>query len=91
MYRLVSQPIEAISQLANTTDLLKQIEVNGSKTLHITGDSYQLETDISWSEIKNVGLRLRESTDKTRHVDVGVFIEGRMMEPSFSPMKFSRN
>lgn len=76
-YRLVSQPIEALNQLTITTDSLKQIVVNGSKTLPITGDAYQLETDISWSEIKNVGLRLRESTDKNRHVDVGVFIESQ--------------
>ncbi|MEK3914129.1 glycoside hydrolase family 32 protein [Paenibacillus sp. FSL H7-0331] len=76
-YRLVSQPIEALNQLTNTTDSLKQIEVNGTTTLHVTGDAYQLETDISWSEIKNVGLRLRESADKNRHVDVGVFTEGQ--------------
>nr|WP_237690889.1 glycoside hydrolase family 32 protein [Paenibacillus caui] len=75
-YYLASQPIEALNQLAVSTDSLDQIEVNGSKTLDVTGDTYQLETDISWSELKNVGLRLRESADKNRHADVGVFTEG---------------
>ncbi|GAA3330928.1 hypothetical protein GCM10020331_085430 [Ectobacillus funiculus] len=53
------------------------IEVNGSKkTLKVKGDVYQLDADISWSDVKkNVGLRIRESTDKTRHIDVGLFIK----------------
>ncbi|MDQ0897701.1 glycoside hydrolase family 32 protein [Paenibacillus sp. V4I7] len=76
-YHLVSQPIEALNQLTSSTDTVKQIKVNGSTTLQVTGDTYQLDTDISWSEINNVGLRLRESTNKTRHVDVGVFVEGQ--------------
>jgi levanase len=76
-YRLVSQPIKALNKLTNSTDSFKQIKVNGSKTLNIKGDAYQLDTDISWSDIKNVGLRLRESKDKTRHVDVGIFVEGQ--------------
>lgn len=75
-YHLVSQPINALNKLTKATDTYEQIEVNGSKTLHVTGDVYQLETDISWSELKNVGLRLRESADQERHVDVGIFAEG---------------
>ena len=51
------------------------MNVNGSETLKITGDTYELETEISWSELKNVGLRLRESADKDSHVDVGIFVE----------------
>ncbi|MNC42986.1 Levanbiose-producing levanase [compost metagenome] len=74
---MVSQPIEALNSLTNSTDSFKEIKVNGSTTLNITGDTYQLDTDISWSEIKNAGLRLRESIDQNRHVDVGVFIEGQ--------------
>lgn len=29
---------------------------------------------MSWSELNNMGFRLRESTDKSRHVDVGVSV-----------------
>lgn len=76
-YHLVSQPIEALNQLINSTESFKQIKVNGSKTLNVKGDTYQLDTDITWSEIKNVGLRLRESTDQNRHVDVGIYAEGQ--------------
>lgn len=76
-YQLVSQPIEALDQMVTSTDSLQQIKVNSSSTLDITGENYQLDADLSWSEITNVGLRLRESADKTRHVDVGVFVEGQ--------------
>lgn len=53
------------------------MEVEGSEPLNIRGSSFQLDTDISWSQLKNVGLRLRESKDQSRHVDVGVFVEGK--------------
>ncbi|MCS0824851.1 glycoside hydrolase family 32 protein [Cytobacillus firmus] len=76
-YSLVSQPIEALNSLTSSIDYFKEIKVNGSKTLNVTGDSYQLEADISWSDVKNVGLRLRESTDQKRHIDVGIFVEGQ--------------
>ncbi|MFP3125900.1 glycoside hydrolase family 32 protein [Ectobacillus funiculus] len=73
-YILTSQPIEALNQLTFSTNSFKHIEVNGSKTLKVKSDVYQLDADISWSDAKNVGLRIRESTDKTRHIDVGFFI-----------------
>ncbi|WP_169087058.1 glycoside hydrolase family 32 protein [Paenibacillus sp. PL91] len=76
-YHLVSQPIEALDQWTSKADSFQQMKVNGSATLPVTGDTYQLDADISWTESKNIGLRLRESTDKTRHVDVGVFVDGQ--------------
>lgn len=76
-YHLVSHPIEALKQWTSKADSFQQIKVNGSSTLPVTGDTYQLDADISWTESKNIGLRLRESGDKTRHVDVGVFVDGQ--------------
>ncbi|WP_413467489.1 glycoside hydrolase family 32 protein [Metabacillus niabensis] len=72
-YYLASQPIEALNKLETTTESIKNINVNGTKTLPLKGDVYQLEADISWEKLKNVGLRLRESADKKKHVDVGIF------------------
>ncbi|PMC33986.1 levanase [Bacillus sp. UMB0899] len=72
-YYLASQPIEALNKLETTTESIKNINVNGSKTLPLKGDVYQLEAHISWKKLKNVGLRLRESADKKKHVDVGIF------------------
>ncbi|WP_374706282.1 glycoside hydrolase family 32 protein [Paenibacillus sp. J22TS3] len=75
-YHLVSQPLEALSQTPKAAVTYKQIVVNGSTTLPFTGYSYELNADITWSELQNAGLRLRESSDKKRHVDVGVFVKG---------------
>ncbi len=75
-YVLSSQPIGAISLLPASTQKFQRMEVDGSKTLNASGASYQLDADISWSQLKNAGLRLRESADHSRHVDVGVFTEG---------------
>lgn len=75
-YSLVSQPIEGLNQLAESTKQMKTVRVNGTKTLDMRGTAYQLETDISWTDARNVGLRLRESEDKERHIDVGAFSAG---------------
>jgi levanbiose-producing levanase len=76
VYSLISKPIKELNRLTSSTDYLKQIKVDGLKTLKVTGDMYQLDMDISWLDIKNVGVRLRESKDKKRHIDVGFFVKG---------------
>ncbi|WP_010237339.1 glycoside hydrolase family 32 protein [Clostridium arbusti] len=76
-YSLISQPVENLSGFTKSTEHLKKIEVTGSKTLKVKGDAYEIDADISWSDAKNVGFRLRESEDKNRHIDVGVFVEGQ--------------
>ncbi|WP_163531306.1 glycoside hydrolase family 32 protein [Halobacillus ihumii] len=75
-YNLTSQPNKEIDQLIQSTEVYHKLKVEGSKTLEIKGDVYQLEADIRWSDLKNVGFRLRESSDQTRHIDVGFFPEG---------------
>nr|WP_245742341.1 glycoside hydrolase family 32 protein [Fontibacillus panacisegetis] len=75
-YQLVSEPLEALSQASNAAAAYGPIVVNGSKTLPFTGDAYELTADITWSALSNVGLRLRESADKSRHVDIGVYADG---------------
>lgn len=74
-YHLTSQPVKALNQLTVSADQFQKIEVTGSKTLHVQGDAYQLEADISWTDAENVGLRLRESLDKTRHIDAGIYVK----------------
>ncbi|WP_281242889.1 glycoside hydrolase family 32 protein [Sporolactobacillus nakayamae] len=75
-YSLVSQPIDGLNQIVESTKQLKLVRVNGTKTLDVRGIAYQLDTDISWTDAGNVGLRLRESEDKERHIDSGIFSTG---------------
>ncbi len=71
-YYLTSQPKEELDQLTSSVDSFERIEVDGSETLEATGTAYQLEADISWDDLENTGLRLRESEDQSRHIDVGI-------------------
>lgn len=71
-YYLASQPTKALDQLNDSEKAYDNVEVDGDKSLDVKDDVYQLETDISWNQLDNVGLRLRESEDRERHVDVGI-------------------
>ncbi|MCO7175810.1 glycoside hydrolase family 32 protein [Sporolactobacillus kofuensis] len=75
-YSLASQPLPGLEKMTESTKRLDTQHVEGVKTLDVQGDAYQLDADLSWSDAQNVGLRLRESKDKTRHIDVGVFVKG---------------
>ncbi|MCK2008824.1 glycoside hydrolase family 32 protein, partial [Peribacillus sp. Aquil_B8] len=75
-YYLSSQPSEALKELTSSTNSFDKIEVDGSETLDVKGDAYQIEADLSWSDFKNAGFRLKESDDQKRHVDVGISAEG---------------
>ena len=72
-YSLLSQPVAALDTLATSVTELGTLRVDGHHVLDHHGDAYQLETDISWSDLDNVGLQVRRSADGTRHADVGVF------------------
>ncbi|WP_411349485.1 glycoside hydrolase family 32 protein [Paenibacillus sp. WLX2291] len=75
-YTLLSQPIRGLSQFVAATQHIPSVEVDGQYKLDVKGSSYQLDADISWSDLKNAGLQLRRSPDGSRHVDAGVFVEG---------------
>ncbi|KOO46107.1 glycoside hydrolase family 32 protein [Priestia koreensis] len=75
-YVITSSPIEKLQDFVSSKNDIGDVEVDGSKTLDVKGDSYQIQADISFEEAKNVGLCLRESDDQKRHLDVGVSKEG---------------
>ncbi|WP_369009451.1 GH32 C-terminal domain-containing protein, partial [Bacillus sp. GbtcB13] len=75
-YSLASHPIDQLDELTESTDVFERIEVNGSKTLQIKANTYQLGADISWADLKNAGFRLRVSADRKRHIDVGISADG---------------
>ncbi|MFP7492909.1 GH32 C-terminal domain-containing protein [Terribacillus saccharophilus] len=76
-YYLASQPNAALDQLSQSADEIENLELqNETKTLDISAETYRLDADISWEDSPNVGLRLRESKDHSRHLDVGVAADG---------------
>ncbi|WP_077310522.1 glycoside hydrolase family 32 protein [Terribacillus halophilus] len=76
-YYLASAPVSALDQFVQKTDTVKNITLNdASESLNIEAETYRIDADISWTDSSNVGFRLRESTDGSRHLDVGVAADG---------------
>ncbi|HET6707370.1 glycoside hydrolase family 32 protein [Amycolatopsis sp.] len=72
-YALASQPTPALAAHATSVTNLGTIQVNdGLVPLAYHGTAYQLDTDVSWTELENIGLQLRVSADGTRHADTGI-------------------
>ncbi|SDC35218.1 levanbiose-producing levanase [Terribacillus halophilus] len=76
-YYLASQPTAELDELVQSTDTVEDSALqNENRSLNISAEAYRLDADISWTESPNVGLRLRESDDRTRHLDVGIAVAG---------------
>ncbi|MFD1886209.1 glycoside hydrolase family 32 protein [Paenibacillus wenxiniae] len=75
-YTLLSQPIRGLSTFVTATRHIPRVEVDGRYNLDVKASSYQVDADITWSDLKNAGFQLRRSPDGSRHVDAGVFVEG---------------
>ncbi len=76
-YYLGSKPIEALDGLVESTETFEDVTVeDGMEKLDIKGDVYRIEADISWDEAEQVGFRLRESEDRSRHIDAGISLAG---------------
>ncbi|GAA1187963.1 levanbiose-producing levanase [Kitasatospora gansuensis] len=71
-YALASRPVPALDNHATGVTSLGTIQVNGRVPLDYHGTAYQLEADVSWSTLDNLGIQLRVSADGTRHVDAGI-------------------
>ncbi len=73
-YALASQPTPALASHATSVTNLGTIGVNdGLVPLAYHGTAYQLDTDVSWTQLDNIGLQLRASADGTRHADAGIY------------------
>ncbi|MDQ1007792.1 sucrose-6-phosphate hydrolase SacC (GH32 family) [Streptomyces sp. V4I23] len=72
-YSLLSQPVPALRNRVTRTVDLDSVTTTGSVDLPYRGSSYELELDISWEQLNNVGLSVGKSADGTRHTNIGVF------------------
>ncbi|MEZ0067012.1 levanbiose-producing levanase [Streptacidiphilus sp. MAP12-20] len=72
-YALASQPVPALASHATRTTSLGTVTVNGATPLSYHGTAYELDADVSWTALDNVGVQLRVSADGTRHADAGIY------------------
>ncbi|MFF7984470.1 glycoside hydrolase family 32 protein [Streptomyces sp. NPDC007901] len=72
-YHLASQPVAALDSYVSRTVDLGDLTVDGTLLLDYTGTSYELTTEITWSQLTGAGVQLRRSPDGGRHIDAGVY------------------
>lgn len=72
-YYLASRPVAGLDSHVSRTVNLGDVTVNGTKVLDYTGISYEVTTEITWSQLTGAGLQLRRSPDGGRHIDAGVY------------------
>ncbi|MEU4614335.1 glycoside hydrolase family 32 protein [Streptomyces umbrinus] len=72
-YYLASQPVAGLDSHVSRTVNLGDVTVDGTKVLDYTGISYEVTTEITWSQLTGAGLQLRRSPSGGRHIDAGVY------------------
>jgi sucrose-6-phosphate hydrolase SacC (GH32 family) len=72
-YSLLSQPVSSLDDIVTKTVHPADVTVNGSTDLDYHGSAYELDADVSWSSLSNVGISVGESADKSRHTNIGVY------------------
>ncbi|MFC7617325.1 glycoside hydrolase family 32 protein [Actinokineospora soli] len=74
VYELRSRPIPALDGIVTKTITPANVTVNnGAVELGYHGTAYQLDVDVSWSSVTNVGVSVGQSADKTRQTNIGIF------------------
>ena len=73
MYTLLSQPVSTLDKYQSREIDLPNVTVDGNYQTGYHGDSYELDTDIAWNQLENVGMQIGLSSDGSRHTDVGIF------------------
>ncbi|RPE44214.1 levanbiose-producing levanase [Streptomyces sp. Ag109_O5-1] len=74
-YYLASQPVAGLDSYVSRTVNLGDVTVDGTKVLDYTGISYEVTTEIAWSQLTGAGLQLRRSPDGGRHIDAGIYAD----------------
>ncbi|WP_329351670.1 GH32 C-terminal domain-containing protein [Streptomyces sp. NBC_01261] len=74
-YYLASRPVAGLDSYVSRTANLGDVTVDGTKVLDYTGISYEVTTEISWSQLTGAGIQLRRSPDGGRHIDAGIYAD----------------
>ncbi|MEU0603373.1 glycoside hydrolase family 32 protein [Streptomyces sp. NPDC006393] len=72
-YTLLSQPVPALHDHVSRTLPLADVTTSDSVVLSYQGTAYDLELDVSWQQLNNVGVSVGRSQDGTRHTNIGVY------------------
>ncbi|UKA59311.1 glycoside hydrolase family 32 protein [Arthrobacter sp. FW306-2-2C-D06B] len=73
VYSLLSQPTPNLANYATKTVKPANATVNGRTALDYHGSAYELDADVSWTTLNNVGISIGENKDGSRHTNIGVY------------------
>lgn len=73
-YTLLSTPVADLNDHVTTETLVPTTTVtNSTVDLDYHGTAYEIETDISWSQVQNLGISVGVSASGARHTDLGIW------------------
>ncbi|KGO27562.1 hypothetical protein Q757_07590, partial [Oenococcus alcoholitolerans] len=72
-YLIESYPVKSLENYVNKETKIPDLVVNGSHDINYHGRSYEINLDISWDQLSNVGIQVGKSGDGQRHTDIGLF------------------
>ncbi len=72
-YTLLSQPTSALQNHVTRTLSFSDVATTDRADLPYNGSAYELELDIDWDQLNNVGLSVGKSADGSRHTNIGVY------------------
>lgn len=72
-FTLLSQPTAALQNHVTRTLTFSDVITSNGADLPYNGSAYELELDISWGQLNNVGLSVGTASDGSRHTNIGVY------------------
>lgn len=72
-YMLLSEPVPALREHVKSTHAIPDQHVDGSIVLPWSGRAYELELDVAWDDLVNVGVSVGRSSDGSRHTNIEKF------------------
>ncbi|RYU12876.1 glycoside hydrolase family 32 protein [Nocardioides iriomotensis] len=77
-YHLLSEPVPGLADHVAETRALPDRIVNGQVELDYRGTAYELEADVSWTQLENVGVTVGVPPDRSRGTNIGVWQGDRL-------------
>ena len=72
-FTLLSQPVHELDNHVQRYLPLSDVTTDTGVDLPYNGSAYELELDINWDQLNNVGLSIGKSPDGARHTNIGIY------------------
>ncbi|MGO0257971.1 glycoside hydrolase family 32 protein [Priestia aryabhattai] len=74
--KLVQEPVDELKQLRATTTKFKPFTFEGNKKItNFKGSTFEFEAEMTWKEIRELGIRVRQGDSGKEHTDIGLDVK----------------